>query len=935
MSSLALERQIRPIYDALDSGSHKSALVTCNKLLKKHPKSDHLKALKALALTRAQKFEEAIALCEEVLVTKPTDEGTINALMHALRHLGRYADLVKLFEDAFKQQPDNDELGRQAFFANVRSGNWKAAQLLASRLNKQFHNDRYVFWGIMCTVLQANDPMTAVDMREILLKLAHRLILASWKPTEAHADRLHLYVTILQQLGLYKDARELLETESGRFLCSRNLACDYLRRDIMKAGGWQKEEADVAEQRILEKRDRNWLEFISILDATFLPSTLSNGTHHESSSSLPSDFAQHKEKMRELFAKVAEDDGSHDRAGWLGLMELERLSAIHGAPSEDSRLLDLLKRYFHIFGDKAASYEDLRPYTDLDSDSSDWMTFLEGMTHSPSSGATLRRSINAHKLLRYGLDGARLTVDQESSRVGNLVHEYFEALPLGRDLPKLELHPADDLAILASQVYVNMFALDNTVAHLHNAIVLLEYALKKSPQSYQIHLELVRIYRLLGAPQQALDHYRLLNVKQIQNDTLSYLILSRSTNFSLAATGDLTYASECLESSHIYFSNSQETAEFVVKAFSMEKYSQIPELVVFEERLDNSLQRDLVKIEHVRLRISHEPITTELVDMELIELKFIFDRQHHDNRDLGILPNYQPRGQPSFASQTTLFGREPAAGWLSAFLKIYIKALSEASDLDPSVEDDKLLIGDRPRQSYSPDASIPLAERLAVHTAEELQELTEDELGLFRYMTDLTDWLDPIHHFSRPRPETAKQTAKNNISNDGASSNGHGKKLEDTAPVAEPPESILAYFKNSHTKFTRAVEERRPIYEILHIATLAQEALLLFCICTKRFKDSSVVRVNKLGMLVQHIKNLRAGAIEAVGQIGAQMTKISELEGTPDKRKQFVEDCKALQAHDEITHDYTLDVGKKLTDSQRKVLEGVGRGIERVCKASM
>ena len=102
--------------------------------------------------------------------------------------------------------------------------------------------------------LQANDPMTAVDMREILLKLAHRLILASWKPSEAHADRLYLYVTILQQVGLYKDARELLETDSGRFLCSRSLACDYIRRDVMKAGGWQKEEAEVAEQRIVEKR---------------------------------------------------------------------------------------------------------------------------------------------------------------------------------------------------------------------------------------------------------------------------------------------------------------------------------------------------------------------------------------------------------------------------------------------------------------------------------------------------------------------------------------------------------------------------------------------------------------------------------------------------------------------------------------------------------
>jgi hypothetical protein len=34
--------------------------------------------------------------------------------------------------------------------------------------------------------------------------------------------------------------------------------------------------------------------------------------------------------------------------------------------------------------------------------------------------------------------------------------------------------------------------------------------------------------------------------------------------------------------------------------------------------------------------------------------------EHHDNRDLGIVPNYQPRGQPSFLSQTSLLGKEPA-----------------------------------------------------------------------------------------------------------------------------------------------------------------------------------------------------------------------------------------------------------------------------------
>ncbi len=91
-------------------------------------------------------------------------------------------------------------------------------------------------------------------MRDILLKLAHRLITASWKQVEVHPDGLYLHTSILQQLGLYEDARELLDTESGRSLCARNLSCDHLRREIMKAGGWQTEEGVIAEQRVVEKR---------------------------------------------------------------------------------------------------------------------------------------------------------------------------------------------------------------------------------------------------------------------------------------------------------------------------------------------------------------------------------------------------------------------------------------------------------------------------------------------------------------------------------------------------------------------------------------------------------------------------------------------------------------------------------------------------------
>jgi hypothetical protein len=121
-------------------------------------------------------------------------------------------------------------------------------------------------------------------------------------------------------------------------------------------------------------------------------------------------------------------------------------------------------------------------------------------------------------------------------------------------------------------------------------------------------------------------------------------------------------------------------------------------------------------------------------------------------------------------------------------------------------------------------------------------QLTEDEIALFHYVTDLTNWLDPLNNFVRPRPEANKPSPKNShSSNDEDSSNGHGRKPDDPPQITEPTESILSYFKSEQlrhllyplptdaladvqSRFTRAVEANRPIYEILHTATLAQEA---------------------------------------------------------------------------------------------------------------
>ncbi|KAI0748133.1 N-acetyltransferase B complex non catalytic subunit-domain-containing protein [Daedaleopsis nitida] len=935
-----MDRQIRPIYEALDTNSNKSAILACNKVLKKQPNNFLVKALKALALVRTQKVEEALLLCDEVLASKPVDDPTLNAMMHVLRGLGRHMDMVAMYEDAYKQQPANEELGTQTFYANVRIGNWKAAQQIASKMHKQFQEDHYMYWNVMSALLQANDSSTPEALRTVLRKLAHRMISPSQTLSYYLPDRFHLHVTVLKELGLYDEAYEMVESENGKLVCAGTLSCEELRREIWKLKGLTKEAGELAGNRILEAKDRNWLEFLAVIDATFSDFTAEGADVDAAKVSC----AEHVVRTRDLFGKVVEEDGVKDRSGHLALLELEKRSRQHGLATDPTVLTSLLESYFQHFGGKACCYEDLQPYIQFEGeDLLRWTSILEKQTAATTSVPDLWRYINAQKLLRYNLTETQLSVEAETQRAIQCLDAYLDGLKLGKDLPSYELQPADDLVILAAQVLVNNWKRTNDETFLYNAAALLEYAIGKSKMSYQIRLHLIRIYRLLGAPSLALEHYRSINVKQVQNDTLSHFILSRASTFSLAATGDITYTTECLESSRIYLSNSEETAELIVRCFMNEKYTQVPDFILFEDCLDNSLQRDLIKMEHVRMRIAHEPINSDLVDMELIELKFIFDRLHHDNRDFNILANYQPRSVATFNMQTQYLEKTPGFGWLWVFLKIYIKAFQLASDLDDSVED-KLLIGDRPKPSNDPQTKLPLKERLAARKQEEIDELSPDESRYYDYATALSEWLTPYHDYARPPPsavlaEAAKLTEQKTghplkgleLPPD-AGANGHSKKDEEPPAVVEPPAAISQHFDELSARLKVVLESKALPFELLHVATLAQEAFLLLAIETTRFKLPSVVKQNKLSGLSQHLKDIRSKSVAVLAEVSTALISRSEAEASADARKAIVDACKPIIHESGLDHDFVLNVAKRITDARKQIYEGLGKGMTKLVK---
>jgi N-terminal acetyltransferase B complex non-catalytic subunit len=102
--------------------------------------------------------------------------------------------------------------------------------------------------------IKANDSATPPNMRNLLYKLAHRLVTSSPMSSHFNADRFYLHLIILRELGLIDEARELLNSDIGEFTCATSLVCDEVRRDIWRSHGLLKEEAERARQRIVEKQ---------------------------------------------------------------------------------------------------------------------------------------------------------------------------------------------------------------------------------------------------------------------------------------------------------------------------------------------------------------------------------------------------------------------------------------------------------------------------------------------------------------------------------------------------------------------------------------------------------------------------------------------------------------------------------------------------------
>lgn len=103
--------------------------------------------------------------------------------------------------------------------------------------------------------------------------------------------------------------------------------------------------------------------------------------------------------------------------------------------------------------------------------------------------------------------------------------------------------------------------------------------------------------------------------------------------------------------------------------------------------------------------------------------------------------------------------------------------------------------------------------------------------------------------------------------------------------------------------------------ELLHIAAITQEALLLFNVLTTRFKPAAVIKANRLGVvgtaaiciyncshisaqMAQNFKDIRTKGIAVLSEISAELGKVATIEGAADAKKPFIVAATDLQAGD-------------------------------------
>ncbi|KAH6932585.1 hypothetical protein HPB50_007832 [Hyalomma asiaticum] len=651
-------------HHCLDNGNHKKALQEAEKLLKKQKDFSCAKALKALALVRLSRSDEALSVLKELQAEAPTDDATLQAMTLCYRELERPELVVEAYERATQKEPQNEELLSHLFMGYVRVGRPREQRRTALALHRLRHKNPYYFWAVMSLVLEAAQPTTSPAERSTLLLLAQRMVdkFVKERRIEAEAE-VQLYLMVLEMQEKYQEALDVLHGPLGDSLTSY---LDFVHQRkvelLSKLDRWP-EVNSVCKSLLLGNRTcsfylfffaspDNWqyykqyLDSVEMLQASGWTPTESSTEDGECDELCPA--ADHNYEMALAFIESLKE--SCKKGGLLRGPCMAHVAVMVREKASPEVLADLLMDFFKRTSHKPSCLLDLSYLINLCAFThEDFIKLVDRMEASlkeelpdswqkPPDVSAMQRHLTVCQLRHYSCHSSRLSLEDRLGVVRELFASYQHGLQFGMELLATDFQPADNYAVLAGCLLLEHWQESGDCHLLLRLLVALEKALLNSPSCFQIKLLLLKIYARIGSAGPCHHFAELLDIKHIQHDTLGYLV----TPVFLKAGHFQTANNNMNLALKLFTGNYKDTTDYLIACYKYGSFTKIQEMMRFRERLNNSLHFALLTADKMILELLLEAKSQETLKQMLtsMEIDPINDKTEWnaltDNRDVRI-----------------------------------------------------------------------------------------------------------------------------------------------------------------------------------------------------------------------------------------------------------------------------------------------------------
>lgn len=212
--------------------------------------------------------------------------------------------------------------------------------------------------------------------------------------------------------------------------------------------------------------------------------------------------------------------------------------------------------------------------------------------------------------------------------------------------------------------------------HLVRAIAWMSQALQVSPGDFITRLVCTILYLASGSVFSALETFKRLDIKQIQIDSLAYILSDHLLN--LGNLGDAEFFFH--EAFFLYDDNRSQTMSAISDICLKQAYSRLPEFYELFTRLEHSIQSIATIMETIRTELLYKPVEGLLeylmgIKKDELMLTAADVGKIADNRDMDIIAFLDHSGNLATNLFPTLPKFDKTALWCISALALLLKAL--------------------------------------------------------------------------------------------------------------------------------------------------------------------------------------------------------------------------------------------------------------------